>query len=70
MPPQLRDKNDPGLLAMNGAGGCVLQAHAGWTFVFVTFGIVSLYILIGTLYSTKGPRQLPLGIEALPHLEF
>ena len=64
------DKNDPGLLAMNAAGGCTPQAHAGWTFVLATLGIVSLYILIGTLYSTKGPRQLPLGIEALPHLEF
>lgn len=61
--------DDPSLLATNAAGGCLPQAH-GWTFVFATLGIVSLYVVGGTLYSVKGPRQLPLGVQALPHLEF
>ena len=60
--------DDPSLLALNTAAGCLPQTN-GWAVVFTILGSAFLYVTGGLLYSVK-VRQLPLGAEAVPHVEF
>ena len=55
-------------MAINKAAGCLPQAH-GWAVVFGILGSAFAYVVGGLIYSVK-VRQLPLGAEAMPHVDF